>query len=1114
MTANAGTGKTKVLTDRVLRLLLAGTVPEKILCLTYTRAAAAEMLTRLQKELSKWVRLPEEELTQTLTMLTGEAPSEALKRRARRLFLDVLEAPEGVRIMTIHSLCQSLLKRFSLEAGVSPYFRLMEGEQSRQLLQEARRLLFTESRLPQEIGELTPYLRKLAARLGDDDLNTLMNEIIAKRGTFEAWFREPDGTGQLRKAIEKVLTSPTEISPHPTLSQRERAISDHFQSLLLHLPTLTEASALLKLGGVGDKERAGRIDPLLVFWQQNPGEMPDESIRQEWILAFLTKKYEPRKSLMVAKQAKSHPHILEFLQAEQEKAMLLTQALFACEAAEWSEAAIHLAEALLALYAKLKRDRGFLDYDDLISDTQQLLSKEGIAPWVLFKLDHGIDHLLVDEAQDTSPIQWQIVRLLAEEFFSGQSARKVPRTLFVVGDEKQSIYRFQGADPQEFMRMKQYFSQKIQTAGELWKPVSLSLSFRSTPAVLKLVDTVFSQSEAADGVIEEGSYSQHQPDRKQEPGRVELWPLSVKPEQGEVRIPWQVPDARNSRENPTAESLCAHQIASKISEWLSNERFLAAKGRAVQAGDILILVRRRSPFYYRLMRALKKKNIPVAGEDRLYLLNELAVQDLLSLMNFLLLPEDDLSLAEVLKSPLFGISEEHLYQLAYGRTGSLWQAVLTQNLQLAGPLQEWLNLVDYSRPYELLSTILEAHGGRQKLVARLGTHIHDPLNELLQLAMQHEQTGPASLQRLVHELAREQVSIKREMEQSGDQVRVMTVHGSKGLQAPIVILPDTVSKPGASEKLLWTEDAVLFAPDNAALAEPVIQLKEQRKQQEMQEYRRLLYVAMTRAADELYVTGWLSGNQKEPAEDCWYAHIVKAMERVGEEREGDWLLEDGDGPLFLRRQESYQAEIPAFAGMTDLPSWLSQPMPQEPTPPRPLTPSRPALAEPSHRSPLDGLAAQRGTYIHRLLEILPDIPAMQREASSELLLKKLDIPALEKAEWIAQVMNILDDPRFASVFAEGSQAEVPVTALLPDHQIISGQIDRLVVRGDSVLIVDYKTSYQVPEHEAQLPDYFRTQMQAYVNALAPIYPNKKIEAAILWTHTPKLMPLAIVPSSP
>ncbi len=1109
VTANAGTGKTKVLTDRILRLLLDGTAPEKILALTYTNAASAEMVTRLQKELAKWVKLSEYDLKRELNGLIGRAPSEDELFRAQQLFIRVLEAPEGVRIMTLHSLCQSLLKRFALEAGVSPYFRLMENSQSSILLTQARQRLFTQQRLPKDIEGLSKALTLFAERLSEDQLDTLLDEIIKKRKILEIWFNEDAGKGAAK--IRHHIQAQLGIAQNET---RETILAEYYETIPQRIKSFKLAADILRASSSRDADKAPIYDEWIQKWELDSHNITEDDFKS-WARGFLNKNLDKPFAdsyVITGSLAKKHIELAEILIEERDRIFAVMQKLFALEAAEWSLATLSLGEALLALYDRLKRDSGYLDFDDLITQTHQLFQKPDIAPWILYKLDNGLEHLLVDEAQDTSPIQWEIIKQLAEEFFSGHSANKAKRTLFVVGDEKQSIYSFQGADPRKFLEMKQHFAQKIQAAGEAWQPVSLELSFRSTPAVLRLVDKVFSDENARDGVLELGADIHHQPDRSEQPGRVELWPPVIAQKEDEARIPWQVPDSKNARQTVSADALLANQISHTIGEWLGDKRFIAAKGRAIEPSDILILVRSRNPFYYRLIRTLKNANIPVAGEDRLKLLDQIAVMDVLALADFLLLPQDDLSLACVLKSPFFDVSEDALFDLAYGREKmSLWDAVIAKRPDIADTLKRWLNQVDYLRPYELFAYLLEAQGGREKLVARLGVHMHDPLNELLKLARDYEQLHPPSLQGFMHAVRRDEIIIKREMEAATGQVRVMTVHHSKGLQSPIVILPDTLSIGKAQDQILWQEDALFLPQDGAKNSGFVQALKEQRKADELREHRRLLYVALTRAADELYIGGYLGGNSTKINKDSWYGLVAAAMQKIGtEEHDDHWILEDKFKPVEADETKSDGAASPL--SKTRLPSWIHAPMPVEPLPPRPLTPSRPELKEPAADSPLMRKQAKRGTLMHHLLEILPQIAPEQRAASAEILLKKQGVLAQESAQWIAEVMQVLNDPQFAAVFAEGSLAEVPVTALLPNGQVLAGQIDRLVISPEKVLIVDYKTSIHVPESASQLPDYFAQQMQVYVNAIAPIYPSKRIEAAILWTAKPVLMPLAISPN--
>ena len=1100
VTANAGTGKTKVLIDRVLRLLLNGTVPDKILCLTYTKAAAAEMLSRLQQTLAQWVRMDEAQLHQTITAITGAEANDTQMTRARQLFLTVLEAPEGVRILTIHALCQSLLKRFAIEAKVSPYFRLMEGTQASILMQDARRMVFTHQRNDDLGKKLTESLNLIARHMGEEQVNELLDEIINNRKKLEPWFEEGATTQNVRDQVYTTLG----IERGQT---REALLADYYETMPRRITQFDEAANILTQGGSGDKERAEIFHQWLAFWKTTPTNAPDDALFMQWVNGFLTKSFTPRSSLMVKKSRDNHPDMAEFLVEEQQRIYQLTQKIFAMEAAQWSLATLTVAEALLTLYRDLKLRKGFLDYEDLIHKAHQLLGVAGIAPWILFKLDSGIDHLLIDESQDNSGTQWEIVRLIADEFFHGESARTAKRTLFVVGDEKQSIYRFQGAEPEKFAEMKHYFAQKIEQAEKPWQVVKLRESFRSTPAILQLVDKVFEHSEASDGVIEQGIAPEPHISRREFAGRVELWPLTAQEDETDDRTPWQIPSVENARATQNSESELCDYIATTIGDWLEKKRHIPARGRAIKPEDILILVRTRTSFFYRLIRTLKKYKIAVAGEDRIKLHEQIAVQDVLAVADFLLLPTDNLSLACVLKSPLFGISEDELFTLAHGRSGSLWESVKTHQPEIASVLSAWLNKVDYLRPYELLSHILEAQGGRSKLAAQLGVQVHDALDELLKLARNYEQISPPSLQGFMQEVRREEITIKREMEQAGGGVRVMTVHGSKGLQAPIVILPDTTGKPTKSDKLRWVNDTVLFAPYDAANLVRVQELKDENKQAELREYRRQLYVALTRAADELYIGGKLAKDGKKIPAGSWYDYIHSAMEDIAKPQDdGTLLLEDNFPPADA--EEEKMVELKATA---TLPTWINSPKPVEPMPPRPLMPSRPNLPEPAQDSPLAKAAAKRGTLIHHLLEILPDIAPEKRKASAHILLKKQSIDEASRNEWIAEAMAVLNDSRFAQVFSKASQAEVPVTAKLADGQVLSGQIDRLIITDDAVLIVDYKTGKHVPASSAQLPEYYAAQMQAYVDAIAPIYPNKQVRAAILWTAIPRLMPLAITP---
>ncbi len=761
---------------------------------------------------------------------------------------------------------------------------------------------------------------------------------------------------------------------------------------------------------------------------------------------------------------------------------------------------------------------------------KRLLERRG-ADWVLYKLDQGLDHILIDEAQDTNPDQWQVVARLADELFAGEGAREVGRTLFAVGDAKQSIFSFQRADPAAFDGMREHFAAKAREAQQRWRALALDMSFRSTPAILSAIDAVFARPEAADGVAASGERLHHRASRAGQAGVVELWP-PVRPRERPATAPWTPPLRREPADSPPAR--LAALIARRIKGWIDGGKRLASEDRPIHAGDVMVLVRRRDIFVEELIRALKAASVPVAGIDRMVLTDQLAVMDVLALARFLLLPEDDLSLACVLKSPLVGLSEEQLLLLCHGRGGTLWRALgqrAAGDPALAAArdyLAGLLRRVDFTPPFELLAAILGSDGapeqpsGRRRLVARLGPDAEEPLDELLQLALDYERGHSPSLQGFVHWLESGQAEIKRDPEASArDEVRVMTVHGAKGLEAPIVILPDTMQPPTQSPHLLWLDEGeggLLWPPRRAhegALAQTLRALAEHKRDQE---YRRLLYVAMTRAADRLYVCGW-EGRRGPPA-GCWYDLVRAGLAGLAEPFAFDCRGEiadgwAGEGLRHLSPQttapERRRRGISEESKPEPLPGWALRPPPPEPKPARPLAPSRPEAEEPAIYSPLgpdQGARFRRGLMIHRLLEALPELPTRARKAACRRFLARaaFALPKALQAELMAETLAVLGAPEFAPLFAPGSRAEVPLTGLVGDR-IVAGQVDRLVVTEEEVLIVDYKTNRPPPDSAAAVAPLYLGQMAAYRALLEKIYPGKKVRCLLLWTDGPRLMAL-------
>lgn len=1109
--ASAGTGKTRVLTDRVLRLMLAGTQPDKILCLTFTKAAASEMSNRINRTLARWATMPDADLTLALDELCGEPPGRDTQKLARQLFARVLDAPGGMKIQTIHAFCQSLLRRFPLEAGLPPHFTLMDDFTAAELLAEIRNHL-----LQDPPADVAAALAHVTGQVSEDAFAELMAELTRERGRLGRLIAEHGGVAGLARAVRRHLGVPPDATEAGILAAA--CETSAFEADLLR------RAAELLCGGSATDQKRGQA---LAAWLADPDRRVDGFA--DYCSQFLTREGEIRKTLMTKGLAKTNPDLAEALRAEADR---LKECMARCNAVAVAESTVALftiAGAMVDAYDREKRRRALLDYDDLILTTAGLLRKPGVAPWVLFKLDGGIDHVLIDEAQDTNPDQWQVVAALAEEFFAGLGAREVTRTLFAVGDEKQSIFSFQRADPAEFARMRDHFQRRIGEARQGWRTVALETSFRSTAAVLAVVDAVFAAgSPARDGVgFDPGAALRHIPFRRGDAGLVELWP-PLMPAEAEEAAPWSLPVEQEGGDDPARR--LAVRIAQTIRRWLDEGEILESKGRPVHAGDVLILVRTRNRFFLELVRALKERDVPVAGADRMVLTAQLSIMDLMALADFLLLPEDDLTLATVLKGPLIGLGEDELFRLAHGRGNrTLWSAL---NLRAdADPAfraaRDWLgrmlDRVDFMPPYELFAELLAAAcpgdpvSGRRAILGRLGPEAEDAIDEFLGLALAYETNHPPSLQRFLAWLRAGEAEVKRELEASArKQVRIMTVHGSKGLQAPIVFLPDTMGVPVKSPPILWPDEEMsvpLWPPSRSREGEHCASARARADRKRDQEYRRLLYVALTRAEDRLYICGYRG--KSEPPAGCWYELCRGALLNLpGVEQEE---AATGEGTILRYRvvQTRPVAAPPpdaaGDAGTTSPPDWLRRPPPPEPEPTVPLTPSRPDGEEPPVRSPLgadDGRRFRRGRLIHALLQSLPDLPRESWPAAAERFLARAgrDLDAQARSEIARETLAVLDDPRFRAIFGPGSRAEAPVVGLV-GGKALSGQIDRLCVTPDAVMIVDYKTNRPPPREVGDVPPVYLRQMAAYRAALAALYPDRPVVCALLWTDGPRLMAL-------
>ncbi len=1093
--ASAGSGKTKVLTDRVTRLLLSGVRPEKILCLTYTRAGAAEMANRITGILSKWAVCDDKELDNDLDKLRGEALPAQQRSKARRLFAEVLSCPGGLRIRTIHSFCQEILSRFPVEAGLPPYFTLIEEQELDVLKNEVLDDLLREAAdHPDE--ELGQALSALVTAQGEAGFSKMLEE------STRAW-RKLSKISEQRDAAKKLIAETRRflnLGPDDTAEKfRRDAMARAPEAKLRQL-------AKWVADETSYKEERERLFDVLAAPKDKWASKFDV-----YRLIFLTKENVQRKAIVGKKVGGAHPEIDEMCASETAR---LRSALERIEAAEIADATQHVLFFGLAFSKKLaerKAARAALDYDDLIQFTENLLRQKGIAPWILYKLDKGLDHILLDEAQDTSLAQWNILGFLLEEFYAGEGARtNKDRTLFVVGDEKQSIFSFQNADPEAFHSRRDLFAQRFAEAGKEFKPLSMQTSFRSAPAVLKAVDAVFESEVACHGVSQEPVIHSSFPndDGTLKEGRVEVWDVLKNDEEEAKGEGWLLSTEYEEESDPQAD--LAEKIALKIKEMLKPGTFLPGENKPVSAGDIMILLRRRGRFADLMVRALKKNKVPVTGVDRMQLVNQLPVLDLLALLRFVLLPEDDLNLASLLRSPLLGLSEEDLMKLAIGREGSLWSSLKKASSYAATYqyLSDKLGEADFSTPFAFLSHALNApcpanaESGRKALWARLGDEALDPIEELLNKAQNFSLSHPPSLQNFLHWLTQSDVEIKRELDHTEGQVRIMTVHASKGLEAPIVFLPDTTAVPKSIDKFQWSADgAPLFFPHTPKFgnAQGVWQAV---RDKQMEEYRRLFYVALTRASRRLYICGW-QGKRENNIAETWYGLAEASLIKHHQEHA---IEKSSDAPKIVFADASLAPPPPpqtktSETRKTPLPDWALARAAEE----TPKTSSAPAVSENVSTATPDAAFA-RGRIIHRLLQSLPDIPPASRKAAVDRFLShpRHGLTQTQRKEIADEIHRLLDDEKFSALWSSESLAEAPLAGRIGGVNVFR-QVDRLCLKDDEVWIVDYKTNRPPPKAEKDTPTPYRQQLDEYRALLSGIYPDKKVRCFLLWTFTADLM---------
>lgn len=1095
--ASAGTGKTKVLSDRVLRLLLNGVEPIRLLCLTYTKAAAVEMQTRISKRLSEWAVEDEKTLEDNLIKLLGNAVKtdeelSAYCGLARTLFAKLLDTPGGIKVQTLHSFCADVLKRFPLEAEISPYFSVLEDEETQNALAQIKTAII-QGGDNFENPELNQSVNYFTGNMAEQTFDKMLKNIIESRLIMAKIIVKHNGLSGFLDALA--------IKLNVNITDTEESVKKEFMdSLSLRRDEFhAYIDALMHGSPKNDRKKA------LKLVQVVESDFRVQDYEKYKSCYFSESSNQPYKTLANKDAVKYDPQLIEKLTAEVWRLEALENKLAKVRLFLSTKAAFTIATEINRRYDAYKSERACMDFEDLIYHTRHLLSQSDARQWVLYKLDGGIEHILLDEAQDTSSDQWDIVSGLCDDFFSGEGQAENNRTLFVVGDRKQSIYSFQGADPEKFDKISYDFEKKAKESHKDFQRINLEISFRSAPAILDAVNKIFATYPAADGVISENQKVEHKPFRVGQYGKVTIMPIMLPEKNEKVHT-------ENEYLQPPMERVYKTALVTKVAEAVAHQiRCLidlpTTGDKPLHYRDIMVLVRRRNDFVGEFIRACEKAGVRISGADRLKLSDQIAIDDLISLGKFLLFPKDNLSLAEVLTSPLFSIDENLLEDLCYGRgEDDLWSRIQKDSrcTEIKNSLKMLFDKLDYVRPYELFNYVLSTMGGRRKFVRRMGQEVEDALDEFINITLDYEQHQTPSLQGFISWFGQCDREIKRESDDPEiDAVRLCTVHHSKGLQAPIVILPDTNMPPsGNCKQRLLKDDSLGYYPLNSAAYDDICNnLSDKLHEHEMLEYHRLLYVALTRAENELYIYAYGNKNQ-----EAWYNLCREALaEKGADENEPIEVISIAEE---VEKEDKKISEPPKVYKVEP---WIDKSIEAESALSKPYTPSKEESdEEPDSASPLidNGKFYRRGTLIHRLLQFLPQNSGNHEDAIDTFLQQNNENFSPQECEQIKiEVLKLLKNPEFAEIFGADSQAEVPIMGEV-DGKILSAQIDRLIILPDKIKIVDFKTNRPPAQSVADTPPQYIKQLESYAKLMHKIYPQKPIETYILWTNETRLMKVA------
>ena len=1076
--ASAGSGKTKVLTDRILRLLLEDVAPHKILCLTFTKVASVEMQERLNKELQNWIICNDKELFEKLLNLTGEKPEAHFISKARGLLIKILNAELKIKIQTIHSFCQSILKSFPFEAKIPINFELLEENQAKILLKNSQKNILQNATKDEELRDL---IFKINSQISDESFTLLLSNLLQNKDKINFITHKYFGIKNAIKEMREKFNLNYENNNF--LEIYNKIFNDFVENLNLSQLQIFNKK-LSESSGKNDLKSFENIKKFI----ENPKFENFKFIQD----GFFTKENTPRKF-----SKKIYENLTKEIDNFYTKINDFNKQNQACITIENSYNLIKIVMAILDDFQKIKIANCYLDYGDLINIANQVLENPEFSDWIKLKMDSSFDHILIDEAQDTNPIQWSIIKSLTDDFFSGESSSNKSRSIFVVGDEKQSIMGFQGAD---INQTKLFYDYLLQKSNFQLQNIDLNISFRSGINILNLVDDVFNNNDCNlnKSLCKIGKYTNHQSFR-QSAGYVEIWQndgisetkidndedselhqnqdfiidqdSAETPKKSTKKIPidfsWKIDFSNQATDNN--HDLIAKFVSQKIKKWIDEKRLIHDKNRPIEYGDIMILVRnRQNGLIDKLSQNFNQLKIPFISVGKIKFSENLLIQDILNIAKFALLPSDCFNLACLLKSPFFNVEEDELFELCKiknDKQQNLWSSL--KSTKYYNSLENIINLSKKNDVYEFFFKILNDVQNQINIASRFTIEGLEIVNNFLFICNDFNQKNATNLQNFIEFVEKIDPEIILNST-SKNQIKITTIHSSKGLQAPIVIMPDCLysysNQLDNKEKILWLDDFPLWINKDSKINSLIKKVSDIKISENYEEHLRLLYVALTRAEDEIYIGGL--SNKKD--EKCWYEIINK----INSNNYRKTKFENPKNNILIK----------------NFPTKIS------------LENSNFVFNDKhiNYEYDLVNQGLITGKILHKILEIIGknfEMPKVWlKNIINNFVKNSSDIHLSEQKNILQIIENFLDSKLFLEIFEVNFDGKI-----LCEYEIFYNKkilrIDLIKIYKNEILIIDYKSDEIMPDN---IPEQYFDQLNLYKSALQKLYPDHKINCAILW----------------